>query len=477
MAGQWRTLTKQPGFAAGLMLLLTDGTVMCQEDGTPAWWRLVPDATGQYLNGTWLRMADAPTAPLWCASAVLRDGRVFVAGGEYSAGVETDLATAAIYDPVVDNWTALPAPITWTSLGDAPCCGLQDGRVLVGSIESPHCVIFDPQTRAWIGAADKNNSSSSEETWTLLPDGSVLTANCVGHPQTQRYLPDKDAWIPCGNTVSDLVEDASSEIGPALLLPDGRCFAIGATGKTGFYKQPMQIDQPGTWSDGPELPKQGGLQLGAKDAPACLLPNGKVLLALGPVNGKKDDYLKPTFFYEFDPSAAAGNAFTPISDPGDTKIEAFNWRMLMVPTGEVLISNRFGQIKVYRPDGSGVAAGKPAITGYPTAKRDDGTYYAAVWRGATFTLKGTLFNGLSQAVSYGDDATMATNYPIVSLRRKGSSAVSYCRTFGHSWMGVATGDEIISTNFTVPWDLGAGTYELAVVVNGINSDSMDVEVN
>ena len=39
------------------MLLLTDGTVMCQQQGGRNWKKLTPDAKGSYLNGTWSDLA------------------------------------------------------------------------------------------------------------------------------------------------------------------------------------------------------------------------------------------------------------------------------------------------------------------------------------------------------------------------------------------------------------------------------------
>jgi hypothetical protein len=95
MPGTWSPLTHQPTFGAGTMLLLTDGTVMCQNSGTNQWWKLTPDINGNYVNGAWAALANGPNAPLYFASAVLRDGRVFVAGGEYNNGVTADLLAAA----------------------------------------------------------------------------------------------------------------------------------------------------------------------------------------------------------------------------------------------------------------------------------------------------------------------------------------------------------------------------------------------
>jgi len=42
----WQPLTNPAPFAAGVSLLLTDGTLMVQNFGTSNWWRLTPDQTG-----------------------------------------------------------------------------------------------------------------------------------------------------------------------------------------------------------------------------------------------------------------------------------------------------------------------------------------------------------------------------------------------------------------------------------------------
>src|SRR5579864_1849041 len=144
MAGTWQPLNNQPQFGASTMLLLTDGTVMVQAASSTNWWKLTPDANGSYVNGTWLRLADAPNAPLYYASAVLMDGRVFVAGGEYNNNARADLDTAEIYDPIANNWTSIAPPAGWANIGDAPCCVLPNGNILVGSIDNTQTAIYNP---------------------------------------------------------------------------------------------------------------------------------------------------------------------------------------------------------------------------------------------------------------------------------------------------------------------------------------------
>jgi hypothetical protein len=67
---------------------LTDGTVMAQGGNDSDWWKLTPDKTGSYVNGTWTQLASLPSgySPDAEASAVLADGRLLIEGGEYNFG-------------------------------------------------------------------------------------------------------------------------------------------------------------------------------------------------------------------------------------------------------------------------------------------------------------------------------------------------------------------------------------------------------
>src|SRR6202044_504524 len=120
-----------------------------------------------------------------------------------------------------------------------------------------------------------------------------------------------------------------------------------------------------------------------------LLTNGKVLLTASPSPPCK--YPGPTTFFLYDPS-----------------------------TNKAVIESDSGN--------SGNASWKPTLTNIPST----------LVTGHTYVISGTQFNGLSQACSYGDDAQMATNYPIVRLEDT-SNNIFYLRTANHSTMGVATG--------------------------------------
>src|SRR5215472_11121597 len=162
----WTPLINQPTFNVSTMLLLTDGTVMCHEAGGMSWWRLSPDAKGSFVNGAWSALSPMHHTRLYYASAVLKDGRVFIAGGEYSdAGSKTN--TCELYEPLTDNWIEIAPPAGWTHVGDAPCVVLPDGRVLVGQIDDQRTAIYEPSLNTWSAGASKLDPSS-EESWVLM---------------------------------------------------------------------------------------------------------------------------------------------------------------------------------------------------------------------------------------------------------------------------------------------------------------------
>ena len=474
MPGKWTKFKQPVGFNASTMLLLTDATVLVHDagaaaNGTPNWHKLTPDTKGNYAKGAWSALKPGPNSPQFFASAVLRDGRVFVAGGEYNgSNVQVDLLAAEIYNPVTNAWTVLSTPAGWTAFGDAICCVLPDGRVIVGSVGNPdsRTTIYDPVSNSWAAGANKLGPSSDEESWVLLPDETILTCNCFGHPNTEKYVIAANKWISTGVTPTDLVENSSDEIGPAVLLADGRVLFAGGTGHTALYTMPPIANQAGTWANGPVFPKKGGQQLIAKDAAGCLLPGGRVLLAVSPAGGcpaSDQGYCPPTYFFEFDPHT---NKLHEVTRPANSGQAVFNGRMLLLPTGQVLWSDGSDVVSLYTPSGTPHPSWRPVITGAPDN----------VKAGQTHTLHGQQLNGLSQACMYGDDAQMATNYPIVRLRHGTSGKVVFARTHDFSTMSVATGTVVHSTRFTVPAGTPKGHYQLTVIANGIASQPVPVTI-
>ncbi|MBS1703456.1 MAG: hypothetical protein JST12_17465 [Armatimonadetes bacterium] len=445
---------------AGCPLLLTDGRVMVHSISSNQWWTLTPDSTGSYINGTWKQIASMPSnyAPLYFASAVLKDGRVVVIGGEYNFGASAWTNLGAWYDPAKDKWTALSAPSGWNNIGDVQCAVMPDGRFFLASLDT-RMASLDPSTMSWTTLPTTGKLGVfNEEGWTLMPNGTLLSVDCVAAPETQQYIPSQGKWVSAGQTPQTLVDAGSEEMGPQILMPNGKVIALGATGHNAVYTPGTNIGDLGTWTSAPDLPVLGGGQLGLADAPACLLPNGHVIFGASP-----GVFASSTFFFDYD-----GTSFTQIAATPNSQFNScYQGNMLMLPSGQVMYTDFSSDVEIFTPTGTAQTAWKPVITSYPTV----------LTIGKTLTLKGKQLNGLSQCSNYGDDSSNATNYPLVRLTYKSNGKVVYLKTHDHSTMAVATGSTVVSTQFDVPLTATLGNATLEVVTNGIASDKVDITVS
>lgn len=453
----WTPVAKlAPSASGGVMLLLTDGSVMCKSssgggDGVGnVWNKLTPDRNGSYVNGVWAALAPMADTRLYFSSQVLKDGRVFVAGGEYGTGA----SKGETYNPLTNTWTAAPAP--GAAISDSNSQLLPDGRVLVSSSDAnwTRTIIFNAATNAW-AAGGNARGNQDESAWLKLPDGSILTVD-IASRNSERYIPSLNQWVADAQVPVDLYDVFGDETGPSFLLPDGRGFFIGSTSNTAYYR-PSGGNLPGNWAAGPVIP--GGH--GAPDAAGAMMVNGKILCALSPTPTAANHFPPPPTFYEFDYTT---NTFTPINAPGggaSLNMSCYLTNMLALPDGNVLYSQQGStQYYVYSPGGVPLAAGKPTITGIKA--NADGSFH----------LTGTLLNGISQGASYGDDWQMPTNYPIVRLTS--GANVYYARTYNWSDTGVMTGATQVTTEFTLPAGIPDGTYQVSAIANGIASDPVSL---
>ena len=460
LAQSWQPVATTGPASAGVPLLLTDGTVMVHNSDTSAWWKLTPDIAGDYVHGTWTQLASLPAGygPLYYASAVLADGRVFVMGGEYSFGAAVWSNRGAIYDPTIDAWTDVAPPAGWLQIGDAQCTVLADGRLMMADPFNTNAAILDPTTLTWTPAGTGKADRFDEEGWTLLPDGSILTVDALAAPHAERYIPSLDQWISAGDTPVRLEDPASQELGPMVLRPDGTVFATGATGHTAIYTPGANLQDPGTWVAGPDFPIVAGRQLDIADGPACLLPSGNVFCGASP-----GVFAAGTRFFEFD-----GTVLNPVpATPNSPANPSYVGNMLILPSGQVLYTDFTSDVEIYTPAaGVGNDAWRPTVANCPSVLN----------AGQNFVLSGTQFNGLSQGNAYGDDASNAENYPLVRIVNLASGHVFYGRTANHSTMGVATGATPTTTQVTLPFSLEAGSSTLEVVANGIPSFPVPIVV-
>src|SRR5580658_9243975 len=135
-AQKWQALKNEPTAPIGAIALLSDGTVLLHEeqDSTPQkWYKLTPDKTGSYINGTIKPIATLPViggvqyGPFYFGSVVLPDGRYIIEGGEYNDGNSVWTNLGAIYDPVKNKWTPVNPPAGWSMIGDAQAILLANG--------------------------------------------------------------------------------------------------------------------------------------------------------------------------------------------------------------------------------------------------------------------------------------------------------------------------------------------------------------
>jgi hypothetical protein len=440
----------QPCFFPGTALLLTDGTVMAQNNGSDAWYKLAPDNTGSYVNGTWSQVASLPVGygPLYFASAVLPDGRLIVEGGEFNSLPSPVSTIGAIYDPTANSWTSVAPPPGWCCISDAQSVVLADGRFMLANADTSEQAILNAATLTWMATGTGKADINNEEGWTLLPNKQLLTVDARNGTNSELYVPASGKWHSAGSTLVEL--SAGLEVGPAVLRPNGTVFATGAGGHTAVYDTSTDA-----WRIGPDFPVVSAGQLAIADGPAALLTDGNVLCDTS-VPGDLG-----TYFFEFD-----GTNLNQVPAPPNAPFEqAFYGRMLVLPTGQILFTDGSADVEIYTSVGSPNPHWAPRIQSAP----------GTVTRGGSYVVSGHLFNGLSQGAAYGDDAQSATNYPLVRITNLGTGHVFYSRTHDHSSMAVAFGGRV-STHFDVPLDQETGPSSLVVVTNGIPSDPLAINV-
>jgi hypothetical protein len=515
-ASPWQPLNNQPPFTtnacntgfpgAANPLLLTDGSVIVQDAGCPDWWRLTPDSSGSYANGTWTQIASLPSgyAPLYHSSAVLPDGRVIIMGGEYNVidGVfftPAWTAQGAIYDPIGDVWTSVapppfftpqqifppPAPMTQT-IGDAQSIVLPNGVYMQADCCTFQSALLDAKTLTWSPTGAGKYDPNDEEGWNLLPNGEVLTVDAYvpisGFPyiptgtNSELYTYWTGAWHSAGSTMVQLWDSGLAcgefsapsptptfELGPAVLRADGTVFYTGSdTCATGTGSTAIYNSYTGQWQPGPQFPAVDGVtDINIADGPASWEPNDKVLMMASPEYGSP-----PSFFFEWD-----GRHLNQVPGPPNAPTDgSYYGNMLVLPTGQILFTDFSTDIELYNP----------------TIKRDDREFQRTiaptivfappeVTPGGSYEIYGFLFNGVTQGAAYGDDVQASTNFPLVRITNLRSSHVFYSRTHDHSSMAVAS-YRLVSTHFDVPADQERGFSRLEVVANGVASEPMFVVV-
>jgi hypothetical protein len=439
---------------------------------------LTPDAFGNYVNGTWTRIASTPAGytPIYHATAVLPDGRLIIEGGEYNQLKPAWTNQGAIYDPRRDEWRSVNPPAGWNTIGDAQGVVLPNGTFMVANCCTNETALLDAEELTWTPTGSGKFDANDEEGWTLLPNGKVLTVDAyvpINIPyeptgmNSEIYDPETgswqsagstrvqlwDSWLNCGERSREPKAGPTFEVGPAVLRPDGTVFYAGSNtcgpgypGSTAIYNS-----RRGTWRAGPDFP--GSLNMA--DGPAVLEPSGKVLMMASPGYGNP-----PSTFLEWN-----GEELREVAPaPNAANDGSFYGTFVVLPSGQILLTD-FSFVSVYNPTGHYDRDWAPRIASAPSTVRPHGSY----------EISGYGFNGMSQGAAYGDDNQSATNFPLVRITNLATGHVFYSRTHGFSSMAVAS-PALVSARFDVPEGQESGASELVVVTNGIPSEPASVFV-
>ena len=511
-------------YGGGTMLLNPNGTIMMagnvvyangstsfQGGETNLWNIMTPSSTGSYVSMSEPYAYLMNSSRLYYATNVLPSGNVFLLGGEdSSAGSETN--TGEMFKGP-DNgssgtgWstiTSFPQP----TFGDDPSMLLGSGLILLGTgseqgypyTSTALTYLYNPTAAAitvMVNGAPQSiapgtystgipkawNETNVEESWVKLPGGNVLSydlfvSNYYG-PTSGGFaeifnLPTgrwedispgdgtAKGFIPALSAPTDLNGKQWDEMGPAMLLPNGNVFfAGGGTSNTALYNPTTN-----TWSSGPSIPSP----YTADDAPAAVLPDGDLIFAADSAL-KYGEYTGPTALFDYSPPASGTGAGTITqltgasapADPGLASYGSYVFRMLMLPTGRVMLTDAAdGETWVGAPSGSPNPAWQPSVT-------------SITHSGSVYTLTGLRLNGMDAGAAYGDDAMMDENYPIIRLLSS-SGNVYFATTSNWSRMGVATGSLSETVNFALPSGIPAGSYSLYVTGAGIVSPAVSFTV-
>ena len=502
--GSWTTLNNSPGVSLQNPLLMTDGTVIAMAPCSGHWYKLTPDNTGSYVNGTWTQIASLPSgyAPLFVGSGVLPDGRVIVEGGEYngsggSCGSGAWTTKGAIYDPVANAWTAVTPPNGWSTIGDAAGIVLDNGTYMQSNCcdlsgSSGLSALLNPNTLTWTPTGSAKLDRWDEEGVAKLQNGNLLVVDA--HTNTsctntsEIYSASTGTFSPTGNTVdqepdcSNPGNNPSFELGPVVTRQDGSAVVFpgvlcsdvanaNCANQAGGFVVIGKVDLynvgSGTWSTLATMPRIGttpnNYYYSLADAPAAVLPDGNVLFAASP---DYQAFVAPTHFFELN---FGSNTITQVADTADAATSgAFTQNFLLLPTGQVLAMGQVsGNFQIYTPlAGNSQPSWIPVIASAPSCVTPGGTYFAS----------GTQLNGLTEGSYYGDDVQAAVNFPVIRIVNISTGHVFYAKTFNHSTRSITPG-ATVSTAFTVSNATETGPSTLYDVGAGIPSVGTSITVS
>ncbi|HLY05770.1 MAG TPA: hypothetical protein VKR31_08490 [Rhizomicrobium sp.] len=479
-SGTWTDVGNLPSFTTygpWEPQLLTDGRVLVFDAGTNQPYSLTPDSKGQYNDGTWTALAKMPSndCPLYFAAQILPDGRLIENGGEYNPCGSGESTAGALYDPVANAWTSVTAPTGWSEIGDADSIVLPNGTYMLAECCNSNQALASISGTTVKWTAQSGFGSNSEQGWTALPGGDLITVDVwnIGsnYDDYEIYDTATGTWSLAGKT-PDLLTNGSKELGPAPLTPryGAEGTIIQFSGNPTLGVNDIYDVSSGTWKSGPVM-KIGSTVYDCADAPAATLPNGNILVQASP-----GVYDPPSHFWEFRISAKTGKVkAVQVNDPAESPNDpSYFGNLLLLPTGQVLwddsqdcCGNGTAEVSLYTPLGKAKTKWLPMVTSVSSTLSVGSTGNA---------IAGKNFNGFDLGGAYGDDSQAATNWPIVRITNNSTGDVCFARSYNFSTMGVWTTGKTNAT-FDIPGSCETGASTLQVIVNGIASTGTAVTLS
>jgi hypothetical protein len=245
-SGTWSvTADMVEGRGGHLATRLLDGTVLLAGGGNSP--SLATAELYDPISRTWSATGNMIEVRADATMTLLSDGRVLVAGGQFFG-----VGTAELYDPSRQTWTAT-ASMSAGRIGHAAVL-LSDGKVLVSGGYAfdrtgnnatwlASAELYDPVSETW-SAAGSMVEARDGQTATLLADGTVLVAGGQSGNEGQGNLATAELYDPISRTWTGTAEMFEARYGHlATLLDDGQVLVSGG-GSTSSAELYRSDDNP-----------------------------------------------------------------------------------------------------------------------------------------------------------------------------------------------------------------------------------------
>ena len=304
-------------------------------------------------TNTWIAAASMPVVRAAHVQTTLASGSVLVTGGTDGSADFSVYASAEVYSPSTNAWTAAGSMSTVRYQHTATLLGNKNVLVVGGnnqSSQSSACTctsylasvdLYNPTTNTWSPTGALNTARESH-TATLLSSGSVLvTGGFGGMTSTLQNLgtalASAEMYDPVAGTWSVVAPMNTPRMNhTATLLPNGKVLVTGGTNGTGTLASAEIYDPTaGTWTMVAPMSTARQLQK------AQLLQNGKIIVVGGFNDSANADF-----------GVGSAEVYDPV---------AGTWS-----TGGSMVSLRQGFILSPLPDGRVmVDGGEPNHSGLP----------------------------------------------------------------------------------------------------------------